>query len=74
MTEQTKRQFAPVSSRVRFPELEETILQAWRDEDTFREVDRVRAAAPLFVFLRGAADRRTAAPGSTTSFRGRSRT
>ena len=53
MTEQTKRQFAPVSSRVRFPELEETILQAWRDEDTFREVDRVRAAAPLFVFYEG---------------------
>ena len=53
MTEQAKRQFAPVSSRVRFPELEETILQAWRDEDTFREVDRVRAAAPLFVFYEG---------------------
>ena len=52
MTEQQQR-FEPVSSRVNFPQLEEQILERWKAEDTFHEVDRVRADAPLFVFYEG---------------------
>ena len=48
-----RRRFDPVSSRVSFPELEERVLEQWRKEDTFHEVDRVRAEAPLFVFYEG---------------------
>ena len=52
MADQEKR-FEAVSSRVDFPQLEEAILESWRERDTFHEVDRVRAAAPVFVFYEG---------------------
>ena len=48
-----QQHFEPVSSRVNFPQLEEQILERWKAEDTFHEVDRVRADAPLFVFYEG---------------------
>ena len=52
MADQEKR-FEPVSSRVDFPRLEEKVLEAWREHDTFREVDRVRGEAETFVFYEG---------------------
>ncbi len=52
MTEQRKR-YEPVSSRVDFPKLEEAVLERWREDGTFRQVDAVRADAPLFVFYEG---------------------
>ena len=48
-----QQRFAPVSSRVDFPQMEEQMLKRWQTEDTFHEVDRVRAQAPLFVFYEG---------------------
>ena len=47
------QRFGAVSSRVNFPELEERMLEKWQKEDTFHEVDNVRAQAPLFVFYEG---------------------
>ena len=47
------QRFESVSSRVEFPKLEERVLEKWRAEDTFHEVDNVRAKAPLFVFYEG---------------------
>ena len=52
MTDRQQR-FAPVSSRVDFPQMEEQMLKRWQTEDTFHEVDRIRAEAPLFVFYEG---------------------
>ena len=52
MTSKQKR-YNPVSSRVNFPQLEESILEHWRDADVFRQVDTVRGEAPLFVFYEG---------------------
>ena len=52
MSENRKR-YEPVSSRVSFPQLEEEVLRRWRDGDVFRQVDAVRAEAPLFVFYEG---------------------
>ena len=52
MTEEQRR-FEPVGSKVDFPQLEEAVLQHWRDADTFHEVERVRADAPMFVFYEG---------------------
>ena len=48
-----KRRFESVGSKVDFPQLEEAVLQHWRDADTFHEVERVRADAPMFVFYEG---------------------
>ena len=48
-----KGTFAPVSSRVRFPEMEEGILGFWKEKDVFRRsVDR-RAGSPRFTFYEG---------------------
>ena len=52
MTGNQKR-YEPVSSKVNFPDLERSILEHWKEAGTFREVDRVRADAPLFVFYEG---------------------
>ena len=52
MTGNQKR-YEPVSSKVNFPDLERSILEHWKAAGTFREVDRVRADAPLFVFYEG---------------------
>ena len=52
MTSKQKR-YSPVSSRVNFPQLEESVLEHWRDADVFHQVDSVRGEAPLFVFYEG---------------------
>ncbi len=52
MTEQQQR-YEPAPSRVNFPQLEEAILEHWREAGVFRQVDAVRADAPLFVFYEG---------------------
>ena len=51
--ERYEKRYKPVSSKVNFPDLEASILERWRDEDLLREVERVRAGAPLFVFYEG---------------------
>ena len=48
-----QKRFEPVSSRVDFPALEEAVLDAWRQNDTFGAVDRLRADAETFVFYEG---------------------
>ncbi|MCH7655223.1 MAG: isoleucine--tRNA ligase [Chloroflexi bacterium] len=48
-----KKRFEPVTSRVDFPALEEAVLEAWRENDTFGAVDRLRADAQTFVFYEG---------------------
>jgi isoleucyl-tRNA synthetase len=48
-----QKRFDPVSSRVSFPELEERMLELWRKQDTFHQVDKVRANAPMFIFYEG---------------------
>ena len=52
MTSNAKR-YEPVSSKVDFPQLEASTLEAWREADLFRQVERARADAPLFVFYEG---------------------
>ncbi len=47
------KRYEPVSSKVDFPQLETSMLEAWREADLFHQVDRVRADAPLFVFYEG---------------------
>ena len=47
------KRYEPVSSKVDFPQLETSVLEAWRESDLFHQVDRVRADAPLFVFYEG---------------------
>jgi isoleucyl-tRNA synthetase len=43
----------PVDPRASFPELEETVLQRWRDHDVFAESVRRRAGAPHWGFYEG---------------------
>ena len=45
--------FKPVSSRVRFPELDANILQQWKDKDVFRRTESERPDAPLFMMYEG---------------------
>ena len=47
------KRYEPVSSKVDFPQLETSVLEAWRESDLFHQVDRIRADAPLFVFYEG---------------------
>ena len=47
------KRYEPVSSKVDFPQLETSVLEAWREADLFHQVDRIRADAPLFVFYEG---------------------
>ena len=43
----------PVDPNVRFPKLEEAVLQRWRERDVFRESLRRREGAPAWVFYEG---------------------
>ena len=43
----------PVDSRASFPQLEETVLERWRERDVFPESVRRRAGAPPWVFYEG---------------------
>ena len=45
--------FAPVSSRVSFPKLEEEMLRFWRDHDVFRRSVERREGAPRFTMFEG---------------------
>ena len=45
--------FQPVSSRVSFPELEERILQFWKEHDIFRRSVDERSEDKLYVFYEG---------------------
>jgi isoleucyl-tRNA synthetase len=45
--------FQPVSSRVSFPELDQRILQHWKDKDVFHRTERERPDAPLFMLFEG---------------------
>jgi isoleucyl-tRNA synthetase len=45
--------YTPVDSRQSFPELEELILERWRERDVFHESVRRRAGAEPFVFYEG---------------------
>ncbi len=48
----TKR-FEPVDPKVSFPELEQGILDFWRDADVFRQSLELRKDSPLWVFYEG---------------------
>src|ERR1700748_2528263 len=43
----------PVDSRASFPELEETVLERWRERDVFAESVRRRTGAPQWGFYEG---------------------
>jgi isoleucyl-tRNA synthetase len=45
--------YAPVDSRQSFPQLEEQILERWRERDVFHESVRRREGAEPFVFYEG---------------------
>ncbi|MFQ5861078.1 MAG: isoleucine--tRNA ligase, partial [Dehalococcoidia bacterium] len=45
--------FQPVSSRVSFPELEQQVLQFWREHDIERRSEEEREDKPLFVLYEG---------------------
>jgi len=45
--------YAPVDTAQRFPDLEEQVLERWRERDVFRESVRRREGAPKFVFYEG---------------------
>ena len=45
--------FKPVSSKVSFPKLEETVLQFWKDREIFRKSLESREGRPLFSFYEG---------------------
>jgi isoleucyl-tRNA synthetase len=45
--------FKPVSSQVKYPELEEKVLQFWKENDTYKESLRLRENAERYVFFEG---------------------
>jgi isoleucyl-tRNA synthetase len=45
--------YTPVDSSQNFPELEQTVLERWRERDVFHESMRRREGAPRFVFYEG---------------------
>jgi len=45
--------FEPVSSRVKFPELESRVLDLWRERDVFRKSVEQRPADRVFTFYEG---------------------
>ncbi|MFQ6020386.1 MAG: class I tRNA ligase family protein, partial [Dehalococcoidia bacterium] len=45
--------FQPVSSRVSFPELEESVLRFWKEHDVFRETVEERPQDKPYVFYEG---------------------
>ncbi|MBP8293199.1 MAG: isoleucine--tRNA ligase, partial [Caldilineaceae bacterium] len=49
----TKPQFSEVKPSVNYPEMEEKILQLWRERDVFQRSMRERAGGPEYVFHEG---------------------
>jgi isoleucyl-tRNA synthetase len=45
--------FKPVGSRVNFPQVEEKILELWKDKNIFQRSLELRRKGPLFVFYEG---------------------
>lgn len=45
--------FEEVNSQVEFPELEERVLEFWREQDTFAQSMTLRQDAPRYVFYEG---------------------
>ena len=45
--------YRPVDSAQSFPELEQSVLERWRERDVFHESIRRREGAPLFTFSEG---------------------
>jgi isoleucyl-tRNA synthetase len=45
--------YTPVDSGQSFPELEQTVLERWRERDVFHESMRRREGSPRFVFYEG---------------------
>ncbi len=45
--------FKSVSSRVSFPEMEEGVLQFWKEEDIFRRTESEREGGPRFMLYEG---------------------
>ena len=56
----------PVNPRASFPELEERVLERWRERDVFAESLRRRAGAPAWGFYEGPPTA-NGPPGTTTS-------
>ncbi|MEA2445183.1 MAG: isoleucyl-tRNA synthetase, partial [Thermoleophilales bacterium] len=49
----SRSRYEPVDSNQSFPELEERVLERWRERDVFHESIRRREGAPPFVFYEG---------------------
>ena len=45
--------FKPVASKTSFPQMEERVLQFWKEEDVFHRTEREREGAPLFMLYEG---------------------
>ena len=45
--------YEPVDPQQSFPELEERVLERWRERDVFHESMRRREGSPRFVFYEG---------------------
>jgi isoleucyl-tRNA synthetase len=45
--------YTPIDSAQNFPELEQTVLERWRERDVFHESMRRREGSPRFVFYEG---------------------
>src|SRR3990172_3587914 len=45
--------FKPVDSKVNFPQLEERVLQLWKERDVFRKSIEQREGAPQFILYEG---------------------
>ena len=45
--------FAPVSSKVSFPDMEKDILRFWKDNDVFRRSMQQREDGQVFTFFEG---------------------
>ncbi|MDP7620154.1 MAG: class I tRNA ligase family protein, partial [Dehalococcoidia bacterium] len=49
----TQTMYEPVSNRVTLPEMEERVLEAWKDSDVFRESVNARRDGPVYTMFEG---------------------
>ena len=66
--------FKSVSSRVSLPEMEEGVLQFWKEEDIFRRTESEREGGPRFMLYEGPAHGQRYAGYPPCAWRGCSRT
>jgi isoleucyl-tRNA synthetase len=45
--------FKPVSSKASFPQMEERVLQFWKEEDVFHQTEKDSEGAPIFMLYEG---------------------